>query len=189
VDYGSPRFDALDVRYIVTAPTTDLSDIPGLRLVHESETRVWENTDNAGRAFVVGQALDLLHDPPAALAAARPAETALLEVPPPAPLGGKGTASVLADEGSLVRVQAECDGPALLVLAVSRGPGWTASVDGGDPRPTLACDVAWQAVELPQGRHEVEFRLDSPALRWGVVISALAGVVWLLLLILPRQLS
>jgi hypothetical protein len=189
VDYGSPRFDALDVRYIVTAPTTDLSDIPGLRLVHESETRIWENTDNAGRAFVVGRALDLLQDSPADLAAARPADTALLEVPPPAPLGGKGTARVLSDDGSVVRVQAECDGPALLVLAENRGPGWTAAVDGGEPRPTLACDVAWQAVELPQGHHEVEFRLDSRALRWGVVISALAGAVWLLLLILPRQLS
>jgi hypothetical protein len=190
VSYGAPRFDILDVRYVVTAPTTDLSDVPGLRLVHESETRVWENTENAGRAFVAGAALDL-HDPAQAAQAATadPLRTAFLEVPPPAPLGGRGTARVLQDEGSRVRVQTDCDGPALLVLVVNRGPGWTAEVDGGEALPTLACDVAWQAVPVPAGVHEVVFRLDSPALTWGLAISSIAGAIWLLLLVLPRQLS
>jgi len=191
-DYANPRFDVLDVRYIVTAPTTDLSGIEGLRLVHESETRVWENVDNAGRAFVVGQALDMRArgaEALAALAAADPATTALLEVQPPTPLGGHGTARVLEHRGSMVRVESECDGPALLVLAENRGPGWTVEVDGGAPTPTLACDVAWQAVALPQGRHEAVFRLDSPALRWGIGLSVVGAAICMALLLLPRQLS
>ncbi len=189
--YDHPRFDALDVRYILTAPGTDLSDVRGLRLVHEGEARVWENTDSAGRAWVVGHALDLRTTDPARqeeLLAADPRVTALLEQPPPA-LGGRGTARVLQHAGAEVRVHAECDGPALLVLAENRGPGWTAAVDGGPERPTLACDVAWQAVELPAGVHEVVFRLASPALRWGAGISAIAAGLWLLLLLLPRHLS
>lgn len=189
VDYAGPRFDALDVRYVLTAPDTDLSDLPGLRLVHEGEARTWEHVDSAGRAWVVGRALDLLASTPAELDAADPAEVALLEGPPPGPLGGRGTARVLEQRGSELRVAAECDGPALLVLAENRGPGWTASVDGGPARPTLPCDVAWQAVPLEAGRHEVLFRLDSPALRWGLGLSAAALAVWLALLLLPRHLS
>lgn len=193
VDYAHPLFDTLDVRYVLTDPGTDLSDVPGLRLAHEGEARAWENTDSAGRAWVVGQALDLRTDDPvrrAELAASRPDPrvTALLEQPPPA-LGGRGSARVLRHLGSEVHVQVECDGPVLLVLAENRGPGWTASVDGGPERPTLACDVAWQAVEVPAGSHAVVFRLASPALRWGAGISAFAALLWLLLLLLPRHLS
>jgi hypothetical protein len=192
-DYAHPLFDTLDVRYVLTDPGTDLSDVPGLRLAHEGEARAWENTDNAGRAWVVGHALDLRTDDPARraeLQASRPDPrvTALLEQPPPE-LGGRGSARVLRHLGSEVHVQVECDGPVLLVLAENRGPGWTASVDGGPERPTLACDVAWQAAEVPAGSHEVVFRLASLALRWGAGISAIAALLWLLLLLLPRHLS
>jgi hypothetical protein len=44
-------------------------------------------------------------------------------------------------------------------------------------------------VPLPAGRHEVVFRLDSPALRWGTGLSVLGAALCLLLLLLPRQLS
>jgi hypothetical protein len=191
--YELPLFDILDVRYIVTAPTTDLSDIPGLKLVHESETRVWENTDNLGRAFVVSQALQLVKDATpaqnAALAAADVRDTAFVEQPPPAALGGHGKARVVEHAGSRIRVEAECDGPAMLVLAENRGPGWTVSVDGGAPVPTLAADVAWQGVELTAGRHELQFQLDSPGIFWGLMVSGVAAAILLLLLVLPRQLS
>lgn len=189
VAYASQRFDALDVRYVITSPATDLSDIPGMRLVHESETRVWLNEDNLGRAFVVGAAMNMLEDSPEDLKAAHPGETALLETAYDAPLGGSGTARVVEHAGSTIRVKVECTGPALLVLAENRGPGWTASVDGGPEQPTLPCDVAWQAVPIGPGSYEVVFRLDSPAIRWGRLLSIAAGGLCLLLLLLPRQLS
>jgi hypothetical protein len=189
VRYAEPRFDALDVRYVITDRATDLSDIPGFRLAHESETRVWENTENLGRAWIVGRAMNILEDAPALLDAAAPGEVALLETTLDRPLGGRGTAQVRSSRGGRMEVEVDCDGEALLVVAVNRGPGWMASIDGGAEQPTLPCDVAWQAVPVPAGRHLVSLRLDSPAVRHGLNISLVAATVVLLMLILPRQLS
>jgi hypothetical protein len=189
VDYASQRFDALDVRYVITSRDTDLSDIPGMTLAHESETRVWLNGGNLGRAFVVGRAMNMKEDTPESLRAADPADTALLEMAWDQPLGGTGTARIVEHMGSTIRVRAECSGPALLVLAENRGPGWKVSVDQGPELDTMPCDVAWQAVALEAGTHDVVFRLDSPAIRWGRVLSIAAAGLCLLMLLLPRQLS
>jgi len=189
VRYDAPRFDALDVRYVLTDRATDLSDLRGWRLVHESEARVWENTENLGRVWVVGQAMNLLEDPPALLEAADPGEVALLETTLDRPLGGRGTAAVRSSRGGRMELEVECDGDALLVVAVNRGPGWVASVDGGPEQPTLPCDVAWQAVPVPAGRHLVALRVDSPAVRRGLALSVTAAAVVLLMVFLPRQLS
>jgi hypothetical protein len=189
VKYGAPRFDALDVRYVITDSATDLSDVPGFRLAHESETRVWENTENLGRAWIVGGSLNILAEQPARLDAADLGQVALLETDLDRPLGGRGTAHVRSSRGGRIEVDVDCDGDALLVLAVNRGPGWLASVDGGPEQPTLACDVAWQACLVPAGRHVVTLRVDSPAVRRGLVISLAAAAIVLLMVLLPRQLS
>ena len=85
--------------------------------------------------------------------------------------------------GHEVVVEAQTDGPALLVLAENRAPGWVASVDGGPWEATLPADVAWQAVPLPGGTHEVRFRYDPASVRWGGWISvASAGVLAFMLL-------
>jgi len=189
VDYASQRFDALDVRYVITSLESDLSDIPGMRLVHESETRVWLNEQNLGRAWIAGRTMNIQKDLPEDLLLADPGDTALLEQELDMTFGGTGTARVVEHAGSTIRVRAECNGPALLVLAENRGPGWTASVDGQPEQATLPCDVAWQAVPLGPGTHDVVFRLDSPAIRWGRVLSLAAAGLCLLMLLLPRQLS
>jgi hypothetical protein len=189
VKYGAPRFDALDVRYVITDRATDLSDVPGFRLAHESETRVWENTENLGRAWIVGGSLNILREQPARLDAADLGQVALLETDLDRPLGGRGTAHVRSSRGGRIEVEVDCDGDALLVLAVNRGPGWLASVDSGPEQPTLACDVAWQACLVPAGRHVVTLRVDSPAVRRGLVISLAAAAIVLLMVLLPRQLS
>jgi len=187
--YAKPGFDVLDVRYIVTAPDTDLFDIEGLRLVHESETRIWENTDNLGRVFVVGKALNLKRDRLQDLSSADARTTAFLETSLDSALGGRGTARVKARHGGRLSVEADIEGDALLVLVENFGPGWMCSVDGGPPQPTLPCDVAWQAVPLGTGHHEVVFWIDSPAFRWGRNLSLAAAVLLLGMLLVPRKFS
>ncbi len=187
VEYGHRRFDALDVAFVLTAPEVDLSDIPGMQLVHESECRVWRNTDNLGRAWVVGEAMVLERDDPRALERTHPGAVALLEVVPDFPLGGRGTATLVAHEGSRIVVDVACEGPGLLVLAENRADGWTASVDGGPALPTLRADVAWQAVPVPDGTHQVEFRYEPAAFWWGSRISILAAVIALIVLFRPRR--
>ncbi len=190
VAYDSPRFDVLDVRHVVTDLQTDLGDIADFRLVHESEARVWENTGNMGRAFIVGSALDLVRDAPEKLRLADPRQVALLEEPLDSALGGRGTARVVARDRAQLTVETVVEGgEALLVLVENRGPGWVASIDGGPERPTLACDVAWQALPVPEGRHEVTLRPRSPAARRGLFVSIAAAGLLLLFLLLPRHLS
>jgi hypothetical protein len=189
VTYAGPRFDVLDVRYIVTAPTTDLSDIPGLKLVHESETRVWENTDNLGRVFVVGQAMDLLGSSQRELESADARTTAFLETALERPLGGHGTAHVTRRDGASLTVEADIEGNALLVLVENRGPGWLCSIDGGEPQPTLAADIAWQAVPVGPGHHQLVLWPDSPAFRWGRLLTLATAALLLGMLLLPRKFS
>lgn len=188
VAYGSPRFDLLDVRYVLTDRETDLSDRAGMNLVHESETRIWENRGNLGRAFVVGETAHMSPGTRDHLLTLDPSRVAFLEQAWEEPLGGTGTATVLRHEGSEVLVATETDGPALLILAENRAPGWQARVDDGEWQETLPAYAAWQAVSVPEGRHEVLFRYRPHSVVWGLWLSLAALVVVLLNLILPRHL-
>lgn len=188
VRYDSPFFDALDVRYVLTAPTTDLSDVPGFVLAHESETRVWENTRNLGRAFVVGRVADMRHDRVEDLERTDPAHAAFLESEGPGALGGAGTARVRAHDGARVLVDVEADGPALLVLAENWAEGWVASIDGGPAQPTTRCDVTWQCVPIDAATQEVEFRYRPRPVHRGALVSVATALLLLLMIVLPRQL-
>ncbi|MCB9897270.1 MAG: hypothetical protein H6825_04640 [Planctomycetes bacterium] len=183
VEYASPRFDALDVEFVLTDRATDLSDIEGMQLVHESETRVWRNTGNLGRAWVVGSWLDLGKESASRLIAADPAEYALLEGPGPSDLGGRGSAHVVRHAGSEIEVDVEADGPALLVLAESRAPGWEASVDGAPFEETLRADVAWQCIPVPAGSSHVVFRYAPARFAWALGVSIAAALLALLMVL------
>lgn len=187
-DYASPRFDLLDVRYVLTGRSTDLSDVPGFVLAHESETRVWENTRNLGRAFIASRAVNGAALPVSELAALDLRETAVLEQDLGRPLGGRGSAAVLEHRGSLLRVRTRTDGDALLVLAENWAPGWTASVSGGPEQPTLRADASWQAIPVPAGEHEVVLRYRPASVRVGRAVSLLALAVAAVMLCLGRPL-
>ncbi|WP_242392752.1 YfhO family protein [Anaeromyxobacter oryzisoli] len=79
-----------------------------------------------------------------------------------------------------VRIEAESLGPALLVVQDAWWPGWRATVDGR-PVEILAADFLVRAVPWPPGRHRLEMTYDPPELRAGLALSALGGVLLLLL--------
>jgi O-antigen/teichoic acid export membrane protein len=60
----SPRLDALNVRYIMTHLSTDLSDVDGYALAYEDEAvRIWENRDALPRAYTAdGEAVEIIAD-------------------------------------------------------------------------------------------------------------------------------
>lgn len=189
VEYGSPRFDLLDVRYIVTALGTDLSHIDGLSLVHESEVRIWENADNLGRVFLVGQAAVMGPETRGHLLQLDPGQVAFLEQEWTAPLGGQGSARVLSHEAGEVLVETVSDGAALLIFAENFAPGWEASIDGGEFEATIPAYAAWQAIAVEEGRHEVRLRYAPGAFAWGRALSMASVLVLLLMLTLPRRLG
>jgi len=114
-----------------------------------------------------------------ALVARERDETVVVETSEPAPTA-EGRV-LRAERGtSTVRVEAEADGPALLVVQDAFWPGWRASVDG---RPTeiLAADYLVRAVRFPPGRHTLEMTYDPPELRLGLALSAVGALLSLLL--------
>lgn len=85
-----------------------------------------------------------------------------------------------------VQVQTESACASLLVLSDTYYPGWKARVDGGPFRDVLVANYGFRGVELPAGRHEVSFELQSASFSRGLRITAaslvfaMAGVVfWL----------
>jgi len=186
-DYAGAGFDGLDVRYVLTMPDTDLSDIPGFELVHESETRIWENTENIGRAWITPNAINGFDTPLHQLMQVDFRETAVLEVDPDMPLGGTGTARVLEHTGSTFLIETDTDGDALLVLAENHAPGWTASIDGGPAQPTQVTNIAWQSIPVPAGVHQIRFQYFPASVRWGLVISIPVGLLLLVMWVFPGR--
>ncbi|MGH7536949.1 MAG: hypothetical protein ACREMG_15435, partial [Gemmatimonadales bacterium] len=80
-----------------------------------------------------------------------------------------------------VAVDVDTPGAALLRLADLWYPDWVATVDGR-PSEILKADYLLRAVVVPAGRHRVEFRFASPAMRRGLMLSGACLLVTLGLL-------
>lgn len=77
---------------------------------------------------------------------------------PAAPVvAAKGTATILAYRRNVVTVEVETDRDSVLVLHDIFYPGWQARVDGAR-RPILRTNLLFRGVEVPAGKHVVEFR-------------------------------
>ena len=68
--------------------------------------------------------------------------------------------------------QAESQGDALIVFSeVFTKQGWSVAIDGVEAKP-LRADYILRAVEMPAGKHTIEWRYRAP--NWGVV----EGIAW-----------
>lgn len=63
---------------------------------------------------------------------------------------------ILSHEPSRVRIEVESDTPGILVLHDLDYPGWEARVDG-EAKPVHKANLLFRGVEVPAGRHMVEF--------------------------------
>jgi len=175
----------LNVRFDVTRGVFD--SIPGLRPVHQGSGTVFEAPHWLPRATVVGEYRVV--SPPRAIldsiarAAHDPARVTLLEMDPGLTLGPVAGARASITRYGLndVTVEVETPGPALLRLADLWYPDWVATVDGR-PVEILKADYLLRAVAVPAGKHRVEFRFASPAMRQGLVLSGASLLVTLGLL-------
>ena len=70
---------------------------------------------------------------------------------------GTGAAQVVKYAAEEVVVAVETSEPAYLVLSDSYYPGWSATLDG-EEIPIHKADVAFRAVAVPAGEHQVVFR-------------------------------
>jgi len=81
-----------------------------------------------------------------------------------------------------VEAEVEADAPSLVVICQSHYPGWCAEVDG-QPVPLLRANHAFQAIEIPAGRHQVRVVYSDRQFLAGAGISmaTLLGCGWILL--------
>ncbi len=92
--------------------------------------------------------------------------------------GGRALVSEQSSRHQRIAVSADC--PGLLVLSEVFYPGWQVRIDGR-PAALLRANVAFSAVWLDAGEHEVEWRYVPQSFRLGLVIAGLTlgAVIWI----------
>jgi len=127
----------------------------------------------------LNDAARLVHDP-----SLRPDENTVVESiddslenfsPAPTP----GRVDVLSYSANEWAVRVESPGEALLVNTDTNYPGWEAAIDG-HPARIYTADVAFRAIRLPPGNHEVRMLYVPRILYWSAALSALALMAALL---------
>jgi len=85
-----------------------------------------------------------------------------------------------------VRLEIEASKPALVVIAQSFYHNWRAWV-AGRPARLLRANHAFQALEIPAGRHQVALIYQDRVFHCGSLISLIAAAVWVVLGIRDRR--
>ena len=192
----SPLLDLLNVRFIVV-PALTQPDQNVLRELKDANTTIYsddrvevlENRDAFPRAWIVHSAQQVARTETLKLLKSGeidPAQTALLECPPPDlsrpddPSADR--AEIQTYEAERITLQTSTAAQGLLVLSEIYYPAWKAYVDGR-PAPLYVADHVLRAVPVPAGEHTVELRYESWSLRAGLAISLVSYMVLISLIV------
>jgi uncharacterized membrane protein YfhO len=69
-----------------------------------------------------------------------------------------------------LQIEVETDAPAMVVIAQSYSHCWRARVDG-QPTPLWLANYAFQALEVPTGKHHVEVVYEDKAFTCGALVT------------------
>ena len=78
-----------------------------------------------------------------------------------------------------IRLDANATAPSVLLLNDKHSPNWKVSVDG-QPATLLRCNYLMRGVQVPAGKHEIEFRYEPPITGLYVTLTAMALALFLL---------
>ncbi len=189
---SSKLLDLLNVKYIVAAPeaSQELLEFDeaheDIDLVHDGDMRIYQNRDVLPRAFVVydfivapekEHALGWLasdeFDPAGCVILDR--EPSLVSTAAPG-FTVQSSVSTVEYAPNRVTIEAKTSRDGLLVLSDLYYNGWKAFVDG-EEQAVYRADYVFRAVELPAGRHIVEFRFDPASFRIGLSLSILTFII------------
>jgi hypothetical protein len=81
----------------------------------------------------------------------------------------------IQESPSTATIDAQSTGAAFLVIGITRHKYWRVLIDGHEA-PLVACNIAYQGLVVPAGRHRIELRYRNPLIAWGAGISALTLV-------------
>ena len=177
VNPSSPVVGLVNDRFLVSHAA--ISD-PSLALAAEANGyRIYENKRWLPRFFLarrviavrnLDEAANSLHDP-----SFRPDETTIVETAEGAfpNITASGQVNVLSYSANQWTVRVDAASDALLVNGDTYYPGWEATIDGQSANIYIA-DVAFRAIKIPPGQHQVRMRFVPGILNWSAAISLLA---------------
>jgi uncharacterized membrane protein YfhO len=102
-------------------------------------------------------------------------EVAYVESPVDLPNPCRGTASIVEEIPTRIKVSVQMETPGLVVLADLWDKGWQAYLNG-QRLPILRTNHAIRGVVVPAGSGTLEFRYAPASFAWGLRLSGLAGV-------------
>jgi hypothetical protein len=123
-----------------------------------------------------------------AIATAPPREILIEQTPDfPSTANAPGDADVRVDayRRNSATLTVDAPRPGLVYAAESYFDGWTATVNA-KPARILAANYAFRAVEVPAGVSRIEFRYWPPGLTAGLSVTALSGIVLVIIVIAYR---
>jgi uncharacterized membrane protein YfhO len=95
---------------------------------------------------------------------------------------GSGTAKLTEARGNLLKYSVENSGNGLLVFSEIYYPeGWIATIDGKES-PVIRANYVLRAMEVPAGKHEIEFRFQPKSFSNGNRISLFSSIAVIALL-------
>ncbi len=106
-------------------------------------------------------------------------------LPPRAPASFSGVSRIVEERPDRVLLEADLSEPGFVVLVDSYDPGWQAWSDGR-PIRVLRANTAFRAVQVPGGRHRIEFVYRPWAVRVGLVLAGISLASTVAALVLLR---
>ena len=137
--------------------------LPRARLYSRWQT-VTNNQDTLRRLA------DLSFDPQADVLVAETTRTS----PSAGATNQAGQVEFVAYQPKDIQLTAEAAAPSVLLLNDKYDPNWKVRVDG-QPEPLLRCNYLMRGVELPPGRHTVEFSYEPPVTSLYLSLAAIAA--------------
>jgi hypothetical protein len=158
----------------------DLAPLATLPSLFREPMRLFRVPDPLPRSYVVGtvrvgsdeEALRFLRDPARDL---RDEVVSSGGPPREGPASFAGTSTIALWKPDRVRLHVEANAPATVVLVDTFDPGWTVTVDGRPAEPRRV-NVSFRGVDVPTGRHEVEWLYRPTAVVVGGLVSGTSAL-------------
>lgn len=96
-----------------------------------------------------------------------------------------GSAQIVLYEPNKIDIKTSTTRPSFLVLTDAFYPGWNAYIDKNKTK-IYRTDFAFRGVQIPAGKHTVEFRYEPESFSYGIY-TAIIGLIGILILVLVNK--
>jgi uncharacterized membrane protein YfhO len=175
--------DLLNTKYLLLGPKSVPAVTSGFQRVFSNGTgQVFQNSNAFPRTFVVHATKRVSGRQAMFVELAKPdfdpwsyalVEEELAGLPHDGASGRGKLPSIVSRSAGEVTIDADLDRPGLLILGDAWYPGWKALVDGRETK-IVPANYVMRSVQLPAGKHRVEFRYAPASFRVGAMITLTA---------------